>query len=114
MNSLQYNKINVSLNGTNILCDTVNVTEQSTQKPLFAINYAAPFDYTPDALKNSISLTYFMEVSNEPNYNIISGLKANNTTGNTQAVISLGNIIVTGYLSKLSFTVAPFQRSEEH
>ncbi len=107
--SLQFNKINLSVNGLNILAESASLSQESVQKPLYAINNSLPYDYSPNSLKNTLSITYFVEVINEPNYAIISGLKSSNFTGNSQTVINLGGIIFTGYLSKLSFTVAPIQ-----
>lgn len=107
--SLQFNKINISVNNTNILCESASLSQESLQKPLYGINYASPLDYSPNSLKNTLNITYFIEVNNEPNYNIISGLKLSNVTGDTQAIINLGGIIFTGYLNKLTFTVAPVQ-----
>lgn len=105
--SLQFNKINININGKYILCETASVSQQGEQKPLYAINYAAPVDYTPDSIKNSLTINYFVETSNEPIYSIISGLKFSNTTGNTQAIIMLGNVTFTGYLNKFSYSVSP-------
>lgn len=107
--SLQYNKINVSLNGTKILCDSINLSQQGNQKPQFAINYSGPFNYTPESIKNTLTLNYYMEVSGEPNFNIISGLKSSFLTGNSQTIINIGESIFTGYLNKFSFSIAPLQ-----
>lgn len=107
--SLQFNKVNISINGANILCESANLSQESTQKPLYGINYSSVQDYSPNSLKNTLSLTYFLEINNEPNYNTISGLKSSNLTGNTQTIINLGGIIFTGYLNKFSYTVAPAQ-----
>lgn len=107
--SLQFNKINISINGTNIICQSASVSQQSEQKPLYGINYTSPMDYSPDSLKNSLTISYLMEISGEPNYNIISGLKLSNITGNTQAIINLGNVQFTGFLNKFSYSVAPME-----
>jgi hypothetical protein len=36
--SLQYNKINLQVNGKNILAESVNITESSPQKPIYSFN----------------------------------------------------------------------------
>lgn len=104
--SLKYNQINLKINNSNILADSVNVSESSPQKPIYSFNNNVPYDNTPSNIKGNISISYFLEPQNEPNYHILSGL-LNDSTSITPSIINIGDIYITGYLSNFSLKLAP-------
>ena len=105
---MQYNQINLLVNGYNILANTLDINESSQQKPIFSFNNNTPYNIVPTDIKSSISLQYFLEPNNEPNYPIITGLIFDKTTP-LPSVINIGNIYITGYLNKFSFQLMPNQ-----
>lgn len=106
---INFNKINVAVNGSYIMCDTASLAQQGQQKPLGSLNSNVPYDYTPTTLVNSLSLSYNVEPNNDPNYSIISAWKSDPTT-NTLANLSLGNVNFVGYLSSYGFALGPNQQ----
>ena len=104
--ALQYNQLNISVNGAYILCDTLNLSESSPTKPIFSLGNKIVYDNTPTQIKNSISINYFVEPANEPNYTTITGT-INDTTTPQPSIINVGNVFITGYLNSYSFALAP-------
>lgn len=102
--SLFYNKINLSINGSNILADSISISDSSESRPGYILGNSLPFDTLPQGIKGNVNITYFVETNNEPNYSIITGWK-NNTTGLTTALINIGGTIITGYLNTYSFSL---------
>lgn len=106
--ALNYNKINVSVNGLYIMAESASLSSENPQKPAYILNNSLPYSYIPNNYKASLNLNYIIEISNEPNYLIISNWK-NATTGNLNALINIGDIFFTGYLSNYSFGLLPNQ-----
>lgn len=102
----RYNNININVNSSNLLCESANLSQDSAQKGLYILGNGKPFDNSSSNVKDSLSLSYFIETKNDPNYLIVSGWKQA-TTGNLQAIITMGNILFTGYLSSYNFNLAP-------
>ncbi len=106
MSLLKYNDINVGINSQYILCESATVSQSSPQKPIYSFNSNVPFDNVPTTLKNSISLSYFMEPNNEPNFSIITGLLYD-TTNPLSSIINVGNIFSSGYINNYSLQLNP-------
>lgn len=104
--SLKYNQINLKINNSNILADSVNINESSQQKALYSFNNNIPYDNVPSNIKGSVSISYFLEPQNEPNYLILSGL-LNDSFSSLPSIINIGDIYITGYLSNFSIKLAP-------
>ncbi len=107
--SLSYNNINISVNGSYILADSLSLTENGEQKPLFFINGARPYDNSPQGIKNNLSISYFLEAANEPNSTIIENWKSQNGTGHLFALLNIAGVITSGYLNNFSFSILPNQ-----
>ncbi len=106
MSILSYNNVNVSIDNHYLLAESVNVNQSSPQKPIYNLNNNVPFDNVPTTLKNSISLSYYVEPGNEPNYSIVTGI-FNDTTTVLPSIINVGSIFITGYLSNYSIQLSP-------
>jgi hypothetical protein len=106
---LNYDKINVAVNGKYILSESVSINQESPQKPLYSLNKKSPYDNSPTNLRNSINMSYLIEPSQDPAYLLISGWKQNNTTGNLTCSINIGDVFITGYLNNYSFDIIPNQ-----
>jgi hypothetical protein len=104
--SLFYNNINLSVNGLNILADNINLSESSQTKAIYSLNNRNPYDNVPTNIKGSISLSYFLEPNNEPNYSVLTGMIYDTTTP-ISSLIGIGNINITGYLNSYSFDLLP-------
>jgi hypothetical protein len=104
---LSYNNTNILINGKTVLAESLSLSQESPQKPAYTINNLQPFGYVPTNYKANLNINYTIETSGEPNYLVISGWKANNATGNLNALINLGNISFTGYLSNFGFNLTP-------
>lgn len=104
--SLKYNNINLSINSSYILAESISIGESSPQKPIFNLNNNVAFDNVPTTLKNSISISYYMEPMIEPNYPVVNNL-TNDTTTPQLSIINIGNIFITGYLNSFSFQLSP-------
>ena len=103
---LQYNNVNLSINGNYILADSVDISLTSPQKPIFTMNNNIPYDNVPSNLNGTISISYFLEPGNEPNYPIITGILKDRT--NVQpSVINIGNILTTGYITDYNLKLNP-------
>ena len=98
---------NIKINDTPIIAESISYQQNTEKKPLYAINYSIPFDYVPSATKGTLNVVYFSEINNEPNYTIVSNLKNTYLTGNPAVVINVSDVIITGYLSRWSFSVSP-------
>ncbi len=95
--SLIYNNVNLSVNGLNILANSIDFSESSTNNP---------YDIVPTNLKGSVSIEYFLEPGNEPNYFTLTGT-INDTTNPLSSIISIGNVNITGYLNLYSLDLLP-------
>ncbi len=104
--SLIYNNVNLSVNGLNILADSLDLSESSTNKPIYSLNNKNLYDIVPTNLKGNISIEYFLEPSLEPNYFTLTGT-INDTTNPLSSIISIGNINITGYLNSYSLDLLP-------
>lgn len=103
---LQYNQINLSVNGQYILADNVSLNQSSPIRPIYNLNNNIPFNVVPTTISNDISISYYMEPGNEPIYNILTGILFDSTIiPFTQ--INIGGIAVTGYLNSYSFSLSP-------
>ena len=107
----QYTKTNLSINGQFVLADTANLSQDAIQRAILSLNTSNPYDYTPSSLKSTLSINYVIETQSDPNYTIVSNWKSN-TTSSPTAVINLGDVIVTGYLSSYSLNLNPQRRVE--
>ncbi len=107
--SLSYNNINISVNGSYILADSLSLTENGEQKPLYTLNNSRPYDNSPQGIKNNLSISYFLEATNEPNSTIIENWKSQNGTGNLFALLNIAGVITSGYLNNFSFSILPNQ-----
>lgn len=106
--SLKYNQINLSVNGKYLLSDNTSISINSNQEPIYSLNTKNVFDNAPTNFKGTLTISYFLEPGNEPNYTTITGL-INNTTIPLQSLINIGNIYITGYLSNYSLQLLPGQ-----
>jgi len=104
--NLQYNNINLSVNSSYLLCDSITLSESSQQKPIYTFLNKSIYDSVPTTLKNSISISYYMEPDNEPNYPIVTSI-VDNTTIPQPSIINIGNIFITGYLNNYSLSLTP-------
>ena len=104
--ALLYNNINVSVNNSNIVAESVNITETSPQKPIFMLNNKLPYSYVPSKVQSNISISYLMEPSNEPGYQVITGLLFDRSTP-ISSIVGIGSVYMTGYLSSYSFQLTP-------
>jgi len=64
MSILQYNNINLSVNNSYILAESITVSESNTPKPIYSFNNNIPFDNTPTTLKGQISISYYLKPDN--------------------------------------------------
>lgn len=103
---MQYNQINLSINGFNVLADSVSFNETSTQNPIFTFNNNVIYNYVPSKIQGSTSIQYFLEPGNEPNYSIVTGL-LNDRTISLPSIINIGNVFITGYLNKFTLQLQP-------
>ena len=104
---MKYNQINVIINSLPILAESVNLSQEGTQSPAYILNNKLPIDNIPQGIQNTINITYAIETNNEPNFLLISGWKNSPLTGNLQAIINIGNIHSTGFLTNYSFSLSP-------
>ena len=93
--SLQGNKINLSVNGKSILAENVSINDSSPQRALYSLNNNTPYNVVPSKINSSISISYFLEPGNDPNYTTLTGL------------INIGENFITGYLNSFSFQLQP-------
>ena len=108
MSTLQYNKINLVVNTTPLLAESISLNEASEQRAIKSFNNNVPFDYVPTNINNSIEIKYYLEPNNEVNfYNLISG--TSNTTISTPMIIYIGNTYITGYLSNYALNLSQNQ-----
>lgn len=103
---MQYNNINISINGNNILANSVNITESSPTKPLFSFNNNVVYNAAPSTLQNKISINYFLEPINEPNFPILTGIIVARDV-EQPSLINIANIYTTGYLNNFSLKLLP-------
>jgi hypothetical protein len=103
---LSYSNINLSINGSNILCQSVSFNQSSPLKPIFNIGNKVSYNAVPTTLSNSISIEYLLEPNIEPNYSVITGLIYDKTSS-LPSIINLGNVYITGYLKDFSLQVYP-------
>ena len=104
--SLLFNNINVSVNGSNIIAESVNISESSPQKPIFNLNNKSPYGFVPTRVTNNISIEYLLEPANDPGYPVITGLLFNRSLP-ISSYIGIGNVYMTGYLTSYSFQLTP-------
>jgi len=105
--SLNYDKVNVTINGDYILAESVSINQESPQKPLYILDNLRPYDNTPQGIKTTINMTYYVEPYREPTYKIISGWKTNNNTGNLTCSLTIGEMPFVGFLNSYSFDILP-------
>lgn len=103
---MEFSNCKLSINGYRILADSLSVNQSVSVSPLSVINFSSPLDYEPKNLEGSVSVDYYVETRNEPNYAIVSGWKSN-TTGNTLSIIRVGSAIISGYLNNYSLSINP-------
>jgi hypothetical protein len=103
---LKYNQINVSVNGANILAQSVNISETALIKPVFNLNNNNPYNSLPTKLSSNILIDYFMEPNLEVNYSIVTGSIFDKTVS-LPSIINIGNCYITGYLSSFQFSLLP-------
>lgn len=107
---LNYQNIKIYINNQPILADTLSLSQLGQQKPLYVLNNKNPVDYSPEGIKGSINLSYVMDISGEPSFAMISGIKENGYENNNNVcVIKIGEVNVVCYLSKFAFSIIPFQ-----
>ena len=107
--SLDYSKINVMVDGNYILVESLSLSQNSEQNPLYSLNNSRPYDNTPQGIKNTIDLTYFIEPESDPCYRVISGWKVNTASGSLLALLQIGEVSFNGHLNNYSFNVLPNQ-----
>jgi hypothetical protein len=105
---IQAHKINTIIDNVHTLVESLTLTENSEQSPAYLLNNSLPYDYTPNRIKNTLNISYFVQPSGEINLSKISTWKSS-TTGNLEYVFNIGNIIFTGYLDSFSFSLIPNQ-----
>ena len=105
---LNYDKINISINGDYILAESASLNQNAERKPVYSLNNSKPYDNIPAPIRNSLSLTYFIEPKADPSYKLITGWK-NNTTGNLNCIINMGDVLFPAYLDSYSFDILPNQ-----
>jgi hypothetical protein len=104
--SLKYNQVNIQVNGNNILAESLDMNESTNQKPIYTFNNNIPIDNVPTNLHGTISISYYLEPGNEPNYLTLSGI-LNDSTLSSPSIINIGNVYITGYLNNFSLQLAP-------
>ena len=103
---LSSSNVNISVNGSNILCQSINFTQNSSLKPIFNIGNKVSYNNIPTNLLNNLSLEYYLEPEIEPNYSIITGLIYDKSVA-IPSIINLGDTYFTGYLKEYSMQVYP-------
>lgn len=103
---IRYNQVNLSINGSYILADSISVSNTNTLKPIFNFNNNIPFDNVPTTLRGSILISYYMEPLTDINYTTISGI-LNDTSVSYPSIINIGENYITGYLNKYELQLTP-------
>lgn len=105
---INYSNIPIKINGTQVIADSVSISENSTKSPAYALGYKSPFDNLPLSINNSIDMEYFMDAGLDDNYNSIQTW-INNGTGNINCLLNIGGVEMSGYLNRYSFDINQFQ-----
>lgn len=95
--SIFFDNCDISINGSGIIADSVSIKLDNSSSPIYTIGRKGSFNQIPNGpIKNSFQISYIPEISNEPSYNVASGLKdLLIPTGFTGVTIVVGGI--TGY-----------------
>ena len=105
-----FDQIDVTVNGTGILAENASVSVQADLVPAYVIGRRGIVDQAPSqGINNSVSLSYFLEVDNEPNYGIVDQIRNfSSTTEELQpTTINIGGISGVFYLQSYQLNVAP-------
>lgn len=105
-----FDQIDVTVNGTGILAENASVSVQADLVPAYVIGRRGIVDQAPSqGINNSVSLSYFLEVDNEPNYGIVDQIRNfSSTTEELQpTTINIGGISGVFYLRSYQLKVAP-------
>ena len=73
---LYFDNIDVVVNGTGVLVEQATLSSQNYLKPAYVLDKRGELSQpVADSIRQELSLTYFVEVDNEPNLEIVQSLK---------------------------------------
>lgn len=76
MTPFYFDNVDVTVNKTGILCDNASLSISNSLKGLYTLGRRGVINsVTAGPLTNNLSLSYLLDVSNEPNYRIVDYLK---------------------------------------
>ena len=73
---LYFDNIDVVVNGTGVLVEQATLSSQNYLDPAYVLDKRGELSQpVTDSIRQELSLTYFVEVDNEPNLEIVQSLK---------------------------------------
>lgn len=109
---LDSSRINFSVNGTQLIADSINISQELSNTPNYVIGNQFPIDRTSRTLNTKIAVSYYTDIYSpivqEPNYVLINNWK-NDPTTELNVNLNIGGVNMTGYLDNYAFDIIPNQ-----
>lgn len=98
--------IEIAINSTGLLINTANFSVSPSLEQIQTLGTLNYYDFQPnEGISHRVSMTYTPEISNEPNFNIAQGSKAQNIFLDRNFELSFAGISGNYYLQSYSFSV---------
>ena len=101
----------VVIDGSGVLADSASLTMQNSAQALYALGYKVPTEVTiGDAVRGTLSVSYFVEADNEPVFALVNVLKTGHNNFNwTPTQFAVAGVTGSGYLESYSIKTTPNQ-----
>ncbi len=108
---IEFTDCDVIINGTGLVAESASISESNSVSPAYGAGYSRPA-MLPDGPKTTqIQINYKINPNSEPNFGILSDLKANPPILNP-INIEIAGLRCSGYMTDWSFTISANETSD--
>lgn len=107
---LFYDQVDVSINDSGVLAQSASINRAADLNPIYSVGRKGIHSQSPGSARNySASVSYYLEIDNEPNFAALENLKTFNSTTEELAPVCLniGGVSGAFYLKSYSIQAAP-------
>jgi len=106
---LQFHNSEISLSGRKMMCQSININEESSLTPIYTMGYrGANYQSPSEANKTSVSINYYCEVTGDVPNILLNQIK-NYNFNSFPTVLAVAGKTGSAYLTKYSLSCSPNQ-----
>lgn len=108
-NPIYFDNVDVLINNTGIWCNNASINTNNSLEPIYSIGKIGTHKMAPNGpTKHTFSFSYLVGINQDPNFEIISGLKQLQNEENYKPItVEINGITGFAYLTSYSFGVRP-------